>query len=265
LQLYVINLDRSVDRLAHIRDIFAAQGLEFIRVRAVDGKALSEQEFAKVTQRCDWPRPLTRGEVGCFLSHRECLQRGLEQGEEYFAVFEDDVLLSPHVGALLRNPDWIMPDTDMVKLDTAGKTCLLEPLRKIHLERYSLGRLVSKHFCTGGYIISRQAARRILALTEQAFAPIDEIYFNPLCGVLQKTNVLQLVPAVVVQTGHPSTIRHDPSLYAGKNRRRRARSNPRRPFMQRLRREGQRIYHRFLRPFWLKWLRGYYWGKIPFA
>jgi len=260
LQLYVINLDRSPDRLTHITAVFTKLGLDFIRVRAVDGKTLSEQEFASVTQMRNWPLPLTRPEVGCLLSHRACLRLGIEQGAPYFAVFEDDIKISPHALPLLQSYDWISPGVDLVKIDTANIDCLLEPLQKTPFKPYGLGRLISKHYCAGGYIISRKAAAQLLEITQQAFAPIDEIYFNPDCGVLPTLNVQQLVPAIIIQTGLKSTIRHPPAPDTVRKKRR-----PRRSLLQRLKKEGQRFHRRLWRPFWLKWLKGYYWNKIPFV
>jgi len=227
---------------------------------AIDGKALSDQEFASVTQVRNWPLPLTRPEVGCFLSHRACLAMGVESGAPYFAIFEDDIKISPHGLSLLQNYDWISPGVDIVKIDTADIVCFTQPLRKTHLPPYKLGRLVSKHYCAGGYIISRNAAIKLLEITQQAFAPIDEIYFNPACGILQTLNVQQLMPAMVIQVGLKSTIRHDTPPHTGSDTGKRQH----RPLTQQIAREAQRFYRRRLRPFWRKWIRGYYWGKIPF-
>jgi len=268
LRLYVINLDRSPDRLAHVTQVFKELGLEFTRVAAVDGRALSDEEFAHWTKERNWPKALTRPEVGCFLSHRECLRLGVEQGDPYFAIFEDDILLSSGAPLFLRNDDWIENGTDIVKLDTAEIDCWLEPLRKSSVESYRLGHLISKHYCAGGYIVSREAAQRLLTVTEQAFAPIDEIYFNPDCGFLQTVNVQQLVPAPVIQAGLKSTIRQPPALDKNKHKRVKKTHTPR-PFSDTLKREVLRFYRRHLRPigiiFWYKWLKGYYWGKVPFG
>jgi len=275
LQLYVINLDRSVDRLAHITAVFTELGLDFTRVPAIDGKALTSQEFASVTQVRNWPLPLTRPEVGCFLSHRRCLAMGLKSGAPYFAIFEDDIKISPHGLSLLQNYDWIRPGVDIVKIDTANIDCGLDSLQKTPFKPYRLGRLVSKHYCTGGYIISRNAAIKLLEITQQAFAPIDEIYFNPDCGILQTLNVQQLMPAMVIQVDLKSTIRHDTPPHSGsdtgKRRHRDSGNRQHRPLTQKIVREAQRFYHRrwqlfwrSWRLFWRKWIKGYYWGKIPF-
>jgi len=220
LQLYVINLDRSPDRLARITKVFAGLGLEFTRVAAVDGNMLDETEYQSlIADSRLWDLPLTRNEVGCFLSHRECLRLGVEQGDPYFAIFEDDVTLSPHITRLLKEHDWIKSGTDMIKLDTANADCKLKPLRKTGVKPYRCGRLVSEHCCAGGYIVSRQAAIRLLSLTQRAFSAIDNIYFDPYCGILQTLNVQQLVPAPVIQAGLESDIWKNVDLSLGARKR----------------------------------------------
>jgi len=260
LRIFVINLDRSPDRLAHITNEFSRLGLEFARIAAIDGNALSDEMFAHWTRERNWPKPLTRPEVGCFLSHRECLRVGVEQGDPYFAIFEDDVILSPHATFFLHDHAWIEPGIDIVKLDTASIKCLLQPLHKSNVASYRQGRLVSKHYCAGGYIVSRDAAIQLLATTEQAFAPIDEIYFNPDYDILKTLNIQQIVPAPVIQAGLVSTIRQ-PSQSKGRCKG----HPPLRLLPQRLAKEIRRFYKRRLRPFFYKVVKGYHWEKIPFG
>jgi len=266
LRLYVINLDRSSDRLVHATKVFTDLGLEFTRIAAVDGNELDEVEYQWLTRDHTWPIPLTRPEVGCFLSHRKFLQIVVDQDEPYAAVFEDDVNLSPHAIKILKNHAWIKPGIDIIKLDTAKIKCWLEPLYESDIKPYRLGRLLSKHYGGGGYIVSREAAIRLLAVTQQAFAPIDEIYFNPYCCILQSLNVQQIVPAPVVHTEPlASTIREPFDA----SKRQRTKKRLPRTLLDSLKREMQRFYRRRLRPipiiFWYKWIRGYYWGKIPFG
>jgi len=120
LKLYVINLDRSHECLAHMQAIFEQLGLDFTRVAAVDGNSLPEEEFLQLTKKCRWHHPLTRGEVGCFLSHRYCLHLAMASEAAYTAVFEDDIIMSPHIVPLPHDGHWIPEGTDMIKLDIAG-------------------------------------------------------------------------------------------------------------------------------------------------
>jgi len=69
----------------------------------------------------------------------------------------------------------------------------------------------------GGYIIAKRAAAELYQITREAFTPIDEIYYNPDCGILPRFNIQKMVPAPVKQAGLPSTIRGQPNQVSTDN------------------------------------------------
>lgn len=93
---YVINLDRSPARWARVRDALGAEGVEPVRVPAVDGRAL---DLARVADDDACLRAMGRslqpGEVGCALSHRRALEAFLASPAAFAAVLEDDALPAP--------------------------------------------------------------------------------------------------------------------------------------------------------------------------
>jgi len=96
--VYVINLDRSEDRLAQFQAQARALGLAFAKVLAVDG---SHPEFsyqpAKAAHRAPgykYYRPLVAEEVGCHLSHIKALETFLADGYDYGVVLEDDAVFA---------------------------------------------------------------------------------------------------------------------------------------------------------------------------
>jgi len=259
IKCYVINLDRSKDRLTHMNRVFNQQGLTFERVRAVRGEDLSEEKFNHLTSKHHWLYPLTPNEVGCFLSHRECLRQIAAGSEPWGAIFEDDITLSPNIHLFLRHVDWIPEGTDIVKLDTGKINCAVKQPVFINMggvsTHYQLAQLVSKHYCAGGYIVSKQCAKKLYELTEYVTAPIDEIYFNPNYGLPRQLNVQQMIPALVVQQGNiESTIEEHRKTMKKKYR----------PLKLRLQREIQRAYRKHLLLPWLARVRGCRVGKIPF-
>lgn len=254
---YVINLDRSTERLNHIKSVFHNAGLDFIRIAAVDGRALPQEEFERLTHIRNWPKKLTKTEVGCFLSHLECLRLISEGNDPYGAVFEDDIKLSSYAGLFLNNWQWIPEGCDIVKLDTAQTVCVLGKFNTSLPEGYKLAPLITKHFCAGGYVISKSCAKRLYDENQLVTAPIDEIYFNPACGIMQSLKVEQLFPAIVVQVGLASTIRSDEKLHQNSKRFKKF-------TFQKMRREFSRFKNRYLIPFCLKTFRGFFWGIVPF-
>jgi len=281
LRLYVINLDRSSDRLAHATKVFTDLGLEFTRIPAVDGNEIDEAEYQWLTRDHTWPIPLTRPEVGCFLSHRKFLQIVVDQDEPYAAIFEDDVKLSPNIKPLLTDHDWIKAGTDIVKLDVGYNIkCWGRDLHKTAIYPYRSGCLISSNYSTAGYIISRSAAKCFLALTEYVHLPIDVVYFDPDYGLLKKFNIQQLIPAPVIQTdlfvstiintaaSPPATFDKGVSIKIPRAKR---------TLLYTLKREIRRFYCRYVSPLkclfqdsswnyaWNRWIRRHYWGKIPFG
>jgi len=93
VRLYVINLERSPDRLAHLRQQFAKFGLDFTRIEAVDAWHLSAAQRQDVQSRNIWTQELTGGEIACFLSHAKALEKFIADNLPYGVIFEDDVIL----------------------------------------------------------------------------------------------------------------------------------------------------------------------------
>lgn len=72
MRSYLINLDRSPERLERMSALFADMEVDFIRVSAIDGKKLTQQEIDGWLSGSGNFYRLGPGEIGCFLSHRRC-------------------------------------------------------------------------------------------------------------------------------------------------------------------------------------------------
>lgn len=94
LHVFLINLDRSADRLARCAPILDGLGLSWERVPGIEGKRLSAARLGALNPHPaphgEWFRPLTPGEIGCFLSHLRCWQLIEERGLDCALVLEDD-------------------------------------------------------------------------------------------------------------------------------------------------------------------------------
>jgi glycosyl transferase family 25 len=199
IPVYLINLDRSPDRLAEMQARLDALGVAFTRVPAIDGKALTDTELEAVrAPHKDWS-PLSASEIGCFLSHRACWRRIADGPAPYGCVFEDDMLLSPRLRDFLAGESWIPADAEIVKIEEGHNRVWLDaPLREMK-HGFSLGRLHSTHYRAGGYIVSRDAARRLLAMTERFGLPVDLVMFDFSVGRASALKIYQLLPALSVQ------------------------------------------------------------------
>ena len=104
IEKFLINLDRSQDRLVSSQLYLSAAGISFVRVAAVDGRSLSLdrlKDYSENMARTTFGRTLTLGELGCFLSHIKCAEAFLKSGAKYGLVLEDDLKCETNLGRLL--------------------------------------------------------------------------------------------------------------------------------------------------------------------
>ena len=195
----VINLDRSPERLAAFAEQARLAGLDFERLRAVDGRQLSETEQAQAVAPDFEFEPLNPGEIAIFMSQRAAWQRIVASGQAFGAVFEDDVVLSPATAAVLRAIEALAPPADVIKLETSGRPVVLTDPRSPLPTGHTLRRLLSWHGGAAGYVVSRGAARRLLRLTDPLHDPVDQILFNPMSSICASLTVLQAVPGLCMQ------------------------------------------------------------------
>lgn len=200
MQCYVINLDRSPDRLKFMQDQAEVVGLEFARISAIDGKQLPQDFVENIQSSSSEFQPVDRGNIGLFLSHKLAWQALIDSGNPQAAVFEDDAILSPTINQTLYAIDQRQPEFDIIKLETT--------LRKIVCSRQSielgsgdsLRKLLSWHGGTAGYVISQRGAKRMLSEEREVPGIIDQIMFHPRSPITSKFNIQQLNPAACIQS-----------------------------------------------------------------
>ena len=97
MKIYVINLERSVDRKKSITEMARVLGLDLTFVNAVDGRNvddLTELGYDRNSNRRHYGRLLTAGEVGCYASHLKVAEKFILSGEDICIVLEDDAYIS---------------------------------------------------------------------------------------------------------------------------------------------------------------------------
>uniref|UniRef100_A0A673W2N3 Collagen beta(1-O)galactosyltransferase 2b n=1 Tax=Salmo trutta TaxID=8032 RepID=A0A673W2N3_SALTR len=186
-EIFLINLKRRLDRRQRMLSTMTSLGLQATLTDAVDGKALntSQLQALGIEMIPGYKDPysgrvLTRGEIGCFLSHHSTwVQRGLSK----VLVLEDDVRFEPR---FKRRMMTIMEEVEKAQLDWdliyVGRKRMQvhQPERSVE----GVNNLVEADYSywTLGYALSAQGARKLLAA--QAFSkmlPVDEflpVMFN---------------------------------------------------------------------------------------
>ncbi len=184
MQIYVINLDRDLDRLAHTRE--QLRGLPFTRAPAVDG-----------TKSADTTKGLTRFELACLASHRNAWRLFLATSQSHACFLEDDLHIWPGFAGLVGDDGWVPTDAHSVKLDTYFQKVRLGVPRPIVGDR-RIARLYSRHESSAAYLLSRAGAERYLELTDPPTLPADYSLF-PKNARRLGLRIYQLTPAVAIQ------------------------------------------------------------------
>jgi glycosyl transferase family 25 len=192
IRSFVINLDSAEARRRHMEAQFERLGLRYERVPAVDGHA--EDVAAIVAQSS-----LTAGEIGNFFSHARLWERIATMGEDYAAIFEDDVYLSPALPRFLADSRWIPGDADVVKIETMAMSANFDRHGADAGGGFRIRRLRSTHWGVAGYVISAAAARRLSAANMPLSRPADHVLFNLDEAPLLNPVVYQLDPALCIQ------------------------------------------------------------------
>jgi len=174
---YLINLDRSPDRLDAMHAHLSALDIPYERIPGVDGAALDEAEFRQYTRENRYYKPLRRGEVGCYLSHNRALQRFLDSNAAYALILEDDAILDTDACTAISSA-LTLRDTEQDALRQWDLLKLNRPRRRrIELARLGTRFLVeyglSVPATTTAALWTRTGAERWLAAFRGCPRPID--------------------------------------------------------------------------------------------
>jgi len=109
---YLINLERSPERLEAMHARLTQLEIEYERVPGIDGQTLDEAEFQQYTRENRYYKPLSRGEVGCYLSHNKALQCFLDSGARFALILEDDGEFAAQMCSIIHNAITLRDNTE---------------------------------------------------------------------------------------------------------------------------------------------------------
>lgn len=202
LAAYVVSMARSIERRERLCADLAAMGIPARIWTATDGAALSSEEICAAydedANRKGFKRPLSRAEIGCYLSHQRLWAQIASSDAPAALVLEDDAEVSPALPALLENLEQTIPQGAILKLDGCREP--KAPTVTFGGHTFACERTIAPR--TTGYIIGREAARQMLA-RKRFFRPIDiDIKHHWEHGV----PIFSANPALVRESAQQSTI-----------------------------------------------------------
>ncbi|XP_005873978.1 PREDICTED: procollagen galactosyltransferase 1 [Myotis brandtii] len=182
-EVFMINLKRRQDRRERMLWALWAQEIKVRLVEAVDGKAMNTSQVEALGiqmlpgyQDPYHGRPLTKGELGCFLSHYNIWKEVVEKGLKKSLVFEDDLRFEIFFKRRLMN---LMRDVEREDLDWDLIYVGRKRMQVEHPEKAvpRVRNLVEADYSywTLAYVISLQGARKLLAAQPLSkMLPVDE-------------------------------------------------------------------------------------------
>jgi glycosyl transferase family 25 len=195
---YVINLDRSPDRRAHMISELKKAGLDYEFVPACDGRALDLNDPSVITPELFTKSLFPANQGATSLSHIRCYERMIAQGRDTALVLEDDLLLPADISALMDAVAAHLTGSEVALLSFTSP----EPVEMARESAVQLpnGRTLAFpidlwKICSGGaYVITREAGERMVKSLVPVRACADE------WGYFYDEGILDRVRCVVPST-----------------------------------------------------------------
>lgn len=177
---FLINLDRSAERLEHMTAQLNNIGLAFERIRAVDGMELRLNVDDADDLCIDFEywrkyhhRDMLASEIGCYLSHLCALKKFRASPNKFALILEDDAELSADIIEILRsitaNADW-----DIVKL-LASHPGIQIPRAQLTKGAFLVS-YVTRTARATAYMVTREAVDRLLDQLYPIRLPYDHVF-----------------------------------------------------------------------------------------
>ena len=184
LKVFVISLERAVERRAHMQRLLAEVGLEAEFVSAVDGRAMTATDRAQYDSRLarrNYRSEMTNSEIACYLSHYRLYERIWRENLPVALILEDDIDIAAGfvetLKDLMADPD---PEWSVVRLQTQrGRVAQPSSTNDLgrHVRSAGGGNLyqIDTHVLGGcAYLMRRQGARAMLDYGRRISRPIDQ-------------------------------------------------------------------------------------------
>ena len=164
MKVFVLNLARCTERMARVKARLDALGVPFERFEAIDEALMDDAEKHRSVNKFGWwccsLRPISRGKIGCALSHQSVYRKMLADDIQCACVLEDDVILSDHFPYVLARVKAAVDEkkSQVVLLfdHTDGRMDVLSSTRKFELIP------IEDSLYAEGYVLTRPAAEQLI-------------------------------------------------------------------------------------------------------
>lgn len=174
MKILLINLPDSVNRLKLFSESAKRYSADFSVLTGINissSDMAMYQEYSECANRFDYYKKLTKGEIGCFLSHRKAWSIIVEQRLPFAILLEDDVMFEASFRQLDEVIDKFNESWDYIKLNEvhekrATKTIFTaEGVEVVKYKKLPIG--------ASAQLVSYNGAVKLLKYTESFSRPVD--------------------------------------------------------------------------------------------
>ncbi|MDH7793513.1 MULTISPECIES: glycosyltransferase family 25 protein [Ochrobactrum] len=195
IKAFIIHLARATDRKPQVEKLIHELPVKTEVIDAVDSHVLTGAEISRVYKRQlhapRYPFELSKNEIACFLSHRKAWQAIVDQQLDAGFIIEDDIELTDVFNAAFHavgnhfEPGGFVRFTFRDDREVGREVFRNNQVRIIIPNPIGLGMVAQ--------LVSFDAAKKLLAITEQFDRPVDT--------TIQMRWVTDLQPLAVIPGG----------------------------------------------------------------
>ena len=209
--VFLINLDRSPERLALATENFSKVGMPFQRIAGYDASKedtslceIDQVAFTKIHGR----KSIRKGEIGVYQSHLRAINSFLESDKDFAIILEDDVLPLAHaINSIEQLIAW-ESDWDIVPLfhfHSGG------PVTLKHSDSLKLTVHLAHISSSAAYMINRHAAQVLIKHMAVQRVCVDHALFENWAHGLRLRGILPMAMQLSAQA-NISTINAENSV-----------------------------------------------------
>jgi glycosyl transferase family 25 len=162
LKIFLLNLDRAIDRRKTMEGHLSSLGLQFELISAVDGKKLSPYDRSKYSEEDAIKavgHPLIDTQIGCALSHARLYERIVAEGIPECLILEDDALLGEMFLKVMEHRNQFPDNWDMINFYTRTPQ---DPIGPFLTDIYRCSKFLGPASGLVAYLISLKGAKKLL-------------------------------------------------------------------------------------------------------
>lgn len=202
IPIFIINLKKDTAKKQHMEALCQQHGLSYQFTEAVYGEELKKEKLSEVYDKEESiriiGRELTKGEIGCALSHINIYKHIVKKNIPQAIIFEDDIHIEDDFHSIIAAIDKFPTDWELILFGYYQKekkddlvTFSLRGRKKIS-SSHNLVRLLKPREGAHGYMINIHGAKKLLPQLTNLHKPLDLYTGND-----KHINVYAIYPCII--------------------------------------------------------------------